>query len=158
MGGEFGQRQEWNYDTGIEWKALEAPQHAGVHRFMRDLNLVYQNEPALYEQDFDWTGFSWIDANDSDNSVLSFVRFAKNPDDFLIIICNFTPVVRTQYRIGVPKAGRYSELINSDLGIYNGSDVSNPQELNSTPEACHSLDNSLSLTLPPLTTLILKPC
>ena len=158
MGGEFGQRQEWNYDTGIEWQALEAPQHAGVHRFIRDLNLVYKSEPALHNQDFDWTGFSWVDANDSDNSVLSFVRFAKNPDDFLIIICNFTPVVRTQYRIGVPKPGRYSELINSDLGIYNGSDVSNPQELHSTPEACHSLDNSLTLTLPPLTTLILKPC
>lgn len=156
MGSEFGQRQEWNYDSGLEWDALESLQHAGVQRLTRDLNLVYQHQPSLYEQEFDWTGFSWIDANDSDNSVLSFIRYAKNPDDFLIIICNFTPVVRSQYRIGVPKPGCYAELINSDLEIYGGSGVANAQEIYAAPEPSHGQAHTLTLTLPPLTTLLLK--
>ncbi len=158
MGSEFGQRQEWNHDNSLEWDASKEPFHNGLQRFCRDLNLVYRNEPALYEQDFDWPGFSWIDANDSDNSVLSFIRFAKNPDDFLLIICNFTPVVREQYRIGVPRAGNYRELINSDQDIYSGSNVMNSGIIQSMPYQYHAKENSLSLTLPPLSTLFLKPC
>ncbi|WP_028584905.1 1,4-alpha-glucan branching protein GlgB [Desulfogranum mediterraneum] len=158
MGGEFGQWQEWNHDTGLEWKALESPYHLGLQRFSRDLNRVYKAESSLHEQDFDWTGFSWIDANDSDNSVLSFLRFGKNPGDFLIIICNFTPVVRKDYRIGVPQAGSYNELINSDLGVYSGSDVVRNQQLEATAEPCHGKNYTLSLTLPASATLILKPC
>jgi 1,4-alpha-glucan branching enzyme len=156
MGCDFGQWQEWNHDKGLEWGALEAGNHQGVKRYVRDLNLVYSSEPALHENDYDWSGFSWINANDSDNSVLSFVRRAKNPDDFLIIICNFTPIVRKNYRIGVPREGKYQELINSDLEIYWGSNVSNGM-ISSIPEQSHGMDNTLSLTLPPLATLILKP-
>jgi 1,4-alpha-glucan branching enzyme len=156
MGCDFGQWQEWNHDKGLEWEALNSGNHQGVKRYVRDLNLVYSSEPALHENDYDWSGFSWINANDSDNSVLSFIRRAKNPDDFLIIICNFTPIVRKNYRIGVPREGTYQELINSDLEIYRGSNVGNGT-ITSFPEQSHGMDNSLSLTLPPLATLILKP-
>jgi 1,4-alpha-glucan branching enzyme len=156
MGCDFGQWQEWNHDSSLEWEALGADNHKGVQRFVRDLNLVYRSEPALHENDFDWSGFSWINANDSDNSVLSFIRRAKNPDDFLVIICNFTPIIRENYRIGVPRGGSYQELINSDLEVYWGSNVSNG-DINSTPEQTHGMDNTLSLTLPPLSTLVLKP-
>jgi len=158
MGCEFGQWQEWNHDTGLEWQALNAPRHRGMQRLARDLNLVYQHEPALHQVDFDWSGFKWIDANDSDNSVLSFIRYAKNPDDFVIVVCNFTPVVREHYRIGVPKAGAYRELINSDQDIYGGSGISNGPVINALPEPCHSFGHSLSLIIPPLSTLFLHPC
>ncbi len=157
MGGDFGQWQEWNYDKGLEWEALEAPNHRGLKRFVRDLNLVYRSEPALFENDFDWSGFSWIDANDSDNSVLSHVRYARDREDFLVIVCNFTPVVRHDYEIGVPRAGDYRELINSDLEVYWGSGVQNQAPLRSRERAVHGMDHSLTLTLPPLATLILKP-
>ena len=156
MGCDFGQWQEWNHDKGLEWEALNAANHQGLKRFVRDLNLVYRSEPALHENDYDWSGFSWINANDSDNSVLSFIRRAKNSDDFLIIICNFTPIVRENYRIGVPCGGSYQELINSDRDVYWGSNVGNG-EIISVPEQTHGMDNTLSLTLPPLSTLILKP-
>ncbi|MBM9537607.1 1,4-alpha-glucan branching protein GlgB [Desulfobulbus alkaliphilus] len=157
MGCEFGQWKEWNHDTGIDWEALTAPRHQGLQRFVRDLNLVYRSEPSLYEADFDWSGFSWIDANDTDNSVLSFIRRGKTPDDLLIIVCNFTPIVRQEYRIGVPRAGSYRELINSDLEIYGGSGISNGPTLTTLPEKSHAWDHSLNLVLPPLGTLFLKP-
>jgi 1,4-alpha-glucan branching enzyme len=156
MGCEFGQRQEWDHDKGLEWEALEAPDHKGMQRYVADLNRVYRNEPALYENDYECSGFSWINANDSDNSVFSFIRRAKKADDFLVIICNFTPVVREKYRIGVPKGGKYREIINSDLGIYQGGNVRN-SELNAMPEQSYNMDNTLTLTLPPLAVLILKP-
>ncbi|PIE58331.1 MAG: 1,4-alpha-glucan branching enzyme [Desulfobulbus propionicus] len=158
MGCEFAQWQEWNHDKALEWDALQAPTHRGAQRLVRDLNRVYFHEPALHELDYERTGFRWIDANDSDNSVFSFIRFAKNPDDFLVIICNFTPVVREKYRIGVPRWGQYRELINSDLDIYSGSQVTNPEYMHTDQERFHAMDQSLSLTLPPLATLILKPC
>jgi 1,4-alpha-glucan branching enzyme len=155
MGCEFGQWQEWNHDQGLEWKALEAENHQGVQYLVRDLNRVYKEEPALYENDYDWMGFSWINANDSDNSVFSFIRRAKNTEDFLVIVCNFTPVVRENYRIGVPKAGEYHELINSDLAQYWGSNLSNGV-IRSLPEASYGFDHSLELLLPPLSVLLLK--
>ncbi len=156
MGSEFGQWQEWNHDKGLEWNALASDNHKGLQRFARDLNLVYKDERSLYENDFDWSGFSWINANDSGSSVLSFIRKAKKTDDFLIIICNFTPVIRENYKIGVPHEGTYRELINSDLNIYWGSNVSNG-EMTSISEQFHGMDNCISLNLPPLATLILKP-
>ncbi len=158
MGCEFAQWQEWNFDRSLEWDALSAPTHTGVQRLVRDLNSIYLQESSLHEQDYDWTGFRWIDANDSDNSVFSFIRFAKNPDDFLVIICNFTPVIRENYSIGVPRGGQYREIINSDLEIYSGSNVVNPEYLETAPGTCHAMDHTLSLTLPPLSTVILKPC
>ncbi|MDD3620518.1 MAG: 1,4-alpha-glucan branching protein GlgB, partial [Desulfobulbaceae bacterium] len=112
MGCEFGQWQEWDHDRGVEWAALESPNHQGLQRFVRDLNLVYRTEPALHENDFDWEGFSWIDTSDTDNSVFSFVRFDRSRKNFVIVISNFTPLVRNFYRIGVPEPGRYRELIN----------------------------------------------
>ncbi len=157
MGCEFGQWQEWNYDKSLEWDALVAPNHQGLQRLVRDLNTVYKNEPALHEVDFEWNGFSWIDANDSDNSVLSFIRFAKDPDDFLVIVCNLTPVVRHNYRIGVPASGDYKELINSDLDVYWGSNVKNSQPVTAKDDACHGFEKCLELTLPPLSTIFLKP-
>ncbi len=156
MGNEFAQWQEWDHDKGLEWAALNAPNHQGIKRFVRDLNLVYRSEPALYENDFDWSGFSWIDANDNDNSVLSFIRFARSPDDFILVVCNFTPIVRHHYRIGTPAAGRYRELINSDQDIYRGSGISNGSEIASLDESCHGQAHCLDLTLPPLSTLMLK--
>lgn len=157
MGCDFGQWQEWNHDVGLEWQALEAPRHQGMQRLVRDLNQVYRHEPALHEVDFDWSGFQWIDANDSDNSVLSFVRYAKDPADFVVVVCNLTPVVRQGYCIGVPKAGLYRELINSDLEIYGGSGVGNGPVV-ALNQPCHAFGAALSLTLPPLAALILQPC
>ena len=157
MGGEFGQWQEWNHDTGLEWMALEAPRHRGVQRLVRDLNLVYRSEPALHQIDFNWNGFRWIDANDSDNSVFSFIRYAKNPEDCIVVVCNFTPMARERYRIGVPRAGVYREIINSDLAIYGGSGLGSGPALTTLSESCHTFDQCLSLTLPPLATLWLKP-
>ena len=156
MGCEFGQWQEWNHDKGLEWDALTAGTHQGVQRYVADLNKVYKSEPALYENDHEWSGFSWINANDSDNSIFSFIRKAKKTDDFLVVICNFTPVIREKYRIGVPKGGRYREIINSDLTVYHGSGVCN-SELHTVSEQSYGMDHSLVLTLPPLATLILKP-
>lgn len=156
MGNDFAQWQEWDHDKGLEWAALNAPNHQGMKRFVRDLNLVYRSEPALYEKDFDWSGFSWIDANDNDNSVFSFIRFARSPDDFILVVCNFTPIVRHHYRIGTPAAGRYRELINSDQDVYRGSGISNGGEVASINEPCHGHPHSLDLTLPPLSTLMLK--
>jgi 1,4-alpha-glucan branching enzyme len=157
MGGEFAQWQEWNHDKGLEWGALSAPNHQGMKRFVRDLNLVYRAEPALHENDFDWSGFDWINANDTDNSVFSFVRYAKSSDDFLIIVCNFTPLARYNYRIGTPRGGRYIELVNSDKDVYRGSGIGNPGELQSLDVPSYEHNHSLELTLPPLATIFLKP-
>ncbi len=157
MGCEFGQRQEWNHDQGLEWAALDEPAHQGLKRFVRDLNLVYRAEPALHENDFDWNGFAWIDTNDTDNSVLSFIRLARDREDFLIIVCNFTPVVRDRYRIGVMRPGTYRELLNSDKEVYGGSGVWYDGERSTLSEPCHGQPYSLELTLPPLAVVMLKP-
>jgi 1,4-alpha-glucan branching enzyme len=156
MGSEFAQWQEWNFDQGLEWEALKAPNHQGVQRFIRDLNRVYQREPALYQNDFDWTGFAWIDANDSDNSVFSFIRNAKSSDEFVVVISSLTPVVRHGYRIGVPKPGYYSEILNSDSQYYWGSNVGNAGGLHTEAIPFHGYEQSLALTLPPLSTVMLK--
>jgi 1,4-alpha-glucan branching enzyme len=156
MGGEFGQWQEWNFNAGLEWGALTAPNHQGVQRFIKDLNQLYQNEPALYEDDFEWTGFTWIDANDSDNSVFSFMRNAKSTDEFIVVVSSFTPIPRQNYRIGVPKPGFYQEILNSDSEYYWGSNVGNDGGRHTDDAASHGHPYSLSLTLPPLATIMLK--
>ncbi len=157
MGGEFGQEQEWNYQYSLDWHLLENPLHKGVQTLVKDLNRVYTANPALYEVDFDAAGFEWIDASDRENCVISFVRKAKDPDDFLVIVCNFTPVVREKYRIGVPKAGTYREIFNSDNSEYGGSNVTNSGDLASEDVTTHGRPASLVLTLPPLGAMILKP-
>lgn len=156
MGGEFGQWQEWNFDRGLEWVALEAPNHRGVQRFVKDLNQLYRQEPALYENDFEWTGFTWIDANDSDNSVFSFIRSASLSDEFVVVVSNFTPVPRMAYRVGVPKPGYYRELLNSDAEIYWGSNMGNGGGRATEDIPWHGYNQSLALILPPLSTIILK--
>jgi len=156
MGGEFGQWQEWNFNTSLEWAALEVSNHRGLQRLVRDLNHLYQKEPALYENDFDESGFEWIDASDTDNSVLSFIRKAKSSDEFLVIITNFTPVPRSGYRLGVPKPGYYLESFNSDSDHYWGSNVGNDGGQATETVSMHGRSQSLLLTLPPLATIMLK--
>jgi len=156
MGSEFGQWQEWNFETSLEWDALDAPNHHGVQHFVQDLNQLYQKEPALHENDFNERGFEWIDASDTENSVLSFIRKAESSDEFLIIVSNFTPVAWDAYRIGVPKQGYYKEIFNSDSDNYWGSNMGNQggQATESIP--MHGYPQSLSLILPPLATIMLK--
>jgi 1,4-alpha-glucan branching enzyme len=157
MGGEFGQGREWNYDASLDWHLLEEPLHAGIRRFVADLNRVYTAHPAMFECDFEPHGFAWIDCNDNDNSVVSFVRRATNPDEFVVAVLNFTPVAREGYLIGVPRAGSYVELLNSDAEAYGGGNVGNGGVVFTDPVAAHGHAQSLRLTLPPLACLILKP-
>jgi 1,4-alpha-glucan branching enzyme len=156
MGGEFGQWREWNHDRSLDWHLLDDPMHAGVRRFVQALNWHYHAERALYELDFDPAGFSWIDCNDNENSVVSLVRFAIDRADFLVMIFNFTPVPRAQYRIGVPESGYYAEILNSDAGVYGGSNVGNEGGVTSEPFAAHGFDHSIRLMVPPLGCLMLK--
>ena len=157
MGGEFGQGREWNFDQSLDWHLLEQPLHAGLRQYVRDLNALYRSEPALHEVDFDGEGFQWIDCNDTDNSVVSFIRRSHGGRDFIIAILNFTPVPRYGYRIGVPAAGSYSELLNSDAAAYGGGNVGNAGAAVTEPIAAHGFADSLRLVLPPLGCLLLKP-
>ena len=156
MGGEFGQWQEWNFNESLEWAALEAPNHQGVQRSVQALNQIYQSESALYENDFDERGFEWIDASDTDNNVLSFIRKAETSDEFLIIVSNFTPVPWDAYRIGIPAPGYYKEIFNSDSRHYWGSNLGNQGGQASESVPMHGHQQSLSLILPPLATIMLK--
>jgi 1,4-alpha-glucan branching enzyme len=156
MGSEFGQGREWNYDASLDWHLLDEPLHDGIRRFVRDLNEVYRSQPALYECDFDPHGFAWIDCNDNDNSVVSFIRRAKDDQDFVVAVLNFTPVPREGYLVGVPRAGAYRELLNSDADAYGGSNVGNGGTVFTEPIAAHGHHQALRLTLPPLGSLILK--
>jgi 1,4-alpha-glucan branching enzyme len=156
MGNEFGQRREWAWDESLDWHLLgEGPFHVGVQRWVRDLNELYCREPALHQVDFDPAGFEWIDCHDADSSVVSFLRRARNPRDTVVVVVNFTPVVRVGYRIGVPEAGFYRELLNSDSIWYGGGNVGNAGGVWSEPVPAHGHPQSLALTLPPLACLLL---
>jgi 1,4-alpha-glucan branching enzyme len=158
MGNEFGQSGEWNHDRSLDWHLLEAgPFHRGVQRLVRDLNHLYRAEPALHEQDCDPAGFQWIDCCDAEQSVVSFLRRARDPDDFVLVACNFTPVPRHGYRVGVPRPGFYRELLNTDATTYGGSDVGNQGGIPSEPVPWQGQPHSLIVTLPPLAVLFLKP-
>ncbi len=157
MGGELGQWQEWNSQESIHWHLLAEPDHAGLKRFVRDLNTLYRGEPALYERDFDPEGFEWISLHDASNSVLTFLRRARSHDAPLIFACNFTPVPRENYRIGVPTPGTYRELINSDSERYGGSNMGNLGTVQTDPIASHGHPHSLQITLPPLAAVMFKP-
>jgi 1,4-alpha-glucan branching enzyme len=157
MGAEFGQWREWNEAGSLDWDLLQWPMHKHLQAWMRDLNHVYQTQPALYERDYDWDGFQWIEANDVEQSVISYVRRGNDPDEVLVVICNFTPLPRYNYRIGVPKAGRYTELLNSDSQYYGGGNIGNSGKIETDPVTWHAWAQSLSLTIPPLATIILKP-
>ena len=157
MGGEFGQAREWNHDASLDWHLLADPQHQGVQRLVRDLNRLYRATPALHERDFEPEGFEWIDGNDRQHSVISFIRRARDGADFVIVVCNFTPVPRHGYRIGAPAPGPYRELLNSDAGCYGGSGLGNRGRVVAEDVPCHGRPQSLSLELPPLGALILRP-
>ena len=159
MGGEFAQWKEWNFKQSLDWHLLQPPSdplHAQLQSFLRDLNQLYTKEPAFSEQDNEPEGFLWIDPHDSDQSVVSFMRRTKKEEETLIFICNFTPVPRHGYRVGVPHAGEYYELMNSDAVRYGGSGLENTQRMPSGPMFWQSCPHSLLLTLPPLATIILK--
>ena len=157
MGGEFAQRREWQHDESLEWHVLQYPLHAGVQRWVRDLNRLYRATPALYERDFTGDGFEWIDANDSDASVLSFLRKGARPQDLIVVLCNFTPVPRENYRVGVPLGGCWRERLNSDAHDYGGSGMGNFGSVEAAPLASHGRYYSLNLRLPPLSVLLLTP-
>ena len=156
MGAEFGQWREWNYNESLDWHLLDDPMHAGLSTWVRDLNHTYQRERSLHEVDFDGSGFSWIDCNDNENSVISLMRRAADRRDFTIMVANFTPVPRPSYRVGVPEAGWYRELLNSDAERYGGSNVGNGGGVSSEPVPAHGFDQSLSLVVPPLGFLMFK--
>ena len=157
MGGEFGQRREWQHDESLEWNVLEYPMHDGLRRWVGELNHVYRREAALHAGDFRSDGFSWVDANDSEQSVLTFQRHGRSPDETVLVVCNLTPVPRHNYRVGVAQAGAWEEIANSDAQYYGGSGVGNFGRVDSAPVAAQGRYHSLNLTLPPLAVLILKP-
>jgi len=155
MGGEIGQTSEWKHDNSLDWHLLDHEPHQGIKELIKDLNKLYLNEPALYEKAFEGEGFKWIAYDDSTNSVISFVRIGNKNEDDLVVICNFTPVVRENYKVGVPYAGTWKEIFNSDSKSYWGSGVANkPTKTIRDPQ--HGNPQSIELTLPPLGQIILK--
>ena len=156
MGGEFGQRREWQHEESLEWHVLEYPLHGGLQHWVGDLNRCYREQPALYELDFSSDGFAWVDTHDWENSVLTFLRRGRRPQDTVLVVCNFTPLPRYNYRVGVPRGGRWRELLNSDACLYGGSGVGNLGEIEAAPVAAQGHFHSLSLVLPPLGVLYLK--
>jgi 1,4-alpha-glucan branching enzyme len=157
MGGEFGQWNEWNYDTSLQWDLLQWESHQGLKKWVADLNHLYRRERALHEVDFDYSGFEWIDCHNWELSTLSFIRKAKDPRDYVIACCNFTPVPRIAYSLGVPEICWYEEICNSDSTYYTGSNLGNGPGVMSTDQPCHSRPCSIKITLPPLGMVILKP-
>jgi len=157
MGGEFGQEREWNHDSSLDWHLLDDNDHAGLQRLVRDLNTLYRGIPALHSLDCDPAGFSWIEGGDTEQSVLSFERRGSDGTS-AVVVCNFTPVVRHDYAIGVSQAGAWRELINTDAGIYGGANIGNAGRVESSPIPMHGRQSSLHLTLPPLATLVLQHC
>jgi 1,4-alpha-glucan branching enzyme len=158
MGGEFGQTREWNHDASLDWHLLHAgPYHAGLQRLVRDLNHVYRAEPALFQRDFEPAGFEWIDLTDADHSTISFLRRGHDPENVVVVVCNFTPVPRLGYRVGVPRGGYYRELLNTDATPYGGSGLGNLGGVEAQAQPWHGRPVSLVLDLPPLGVLFLKP-
>jgi len=157
MGAELGQWSEWSHDKALEWDLLQYEPHKGLQSFVRDLNRVYCSEPALYELDYDPEGFQWIDFRDTDANVVSFIRKGKDPEQILVFVFNFTPVPRMDYRIGAPRPGFYREVINSDSAAYGGSNIGVKGGVTAETRPWHNQPCSLSLNLPPLGMLVLKP-
>jgi 1,4-alpha-glucan branching enzyme len=157
MGCEFGQVREWAHDTSLEWHVLQYPVHWGVQNWVEQLNRVYREQAALHQLDSDSAGFEWIDCNDTAASVISLLRKGRAPADEVVIICNFTPVPREGYRVGVPSGGYWRELLNSDAREYGGSGMGNLGGVHAEPHSVHGRPYSINLTLPPLSALFLKP-
>jgi 1,4-alpha-glucan branching enzyme len=156
MGGEFGQWREWDHDRSLDWHLLEEAPHQGLRKWIKHLNRFYRSQPALYELDFEPGGFEWIDFADRENSVLSFLRRGRSDEDTLLVVCNFTPVLRHDYSVGLPFGGRWQVVLNSDGKEYGGSGQGDYGALNAAPSPLHGREHSLSLTLPPLGMLVLR--
>ncbi len=156
MGMEFAQDREWNSDISLDWHLLGDPMHEGVRRMVRDLNALYRSTPALYQLDCEADGFAWIDCNDSDQSVISFLRRARDGKGTVVVVCNFTPVVRNDYRVGVPEPGFYQERLNTDAEAYGGSNAGSGGGVTALNEAMHGRPCCLSLRLPPFSTVFLQ--
>ena len=156
MGGEFGQRQEWNHDSSLDWHLLQYAYHKGLQDLVKDLNRLYRSESALHAIDHDWQGFQWVDFHDAANSIVAFLRKGPGPSDQILCVCNFTPVPRYDYRIGAPQDGFYRELLNTDASIYGGGNMGNGGGLQAQPQPSHGFPYSLHLILPPLSVLFLK--
>jgi 1,4-alpha-glucan branching enzyme len=156
MGGEIAQEQEWNHDSSLSWDLLDSPRHAGVQRLVRDLNRVYASEPALHGTDNDPNGFAWAVADDQANSVFAMLRISADGRSIILAVSNMTPVPRTNYRIGVPEAGEWREILNTDAAIYGGGNIGNGGILASEDVPSHGRPVSLPLVLPPLSTIMLR--
>jgi 1,4-alpha-glucan branching enzyme len=157
MGGELGQRNEF-WDAGsVEWSLENSPPHRGIQRLLADLNRLHLREKALHEVDFEWSGFEWLDANDAAASVLSFLRRARNPEDFVVAVCNFTPVLREDYRVGVPQPGFYREILNTDSKYYEGGDIGNAGGVQAEPIPWNDRPYSIKLRLPSLAAVYFRP-
>jgi 1,4-alpha-glucan branching enzyme len=155
MGCEFAQAREWNHDASLDWHLLADPAHAGMQALVRDLNLLLRSTPALYEQDFSGTGFEWVDHDDAQRSVLSFVRKARD-GSAMLVVCNMAPVVHHGFRLGVPRAGTWRERLNTDSSFYGGSNVGTPLgTARSEAVPCNGRPHSVVLTLPPLATVFM---
>jgi 1,4-alpha-glucan branching enzyme len=157
MGGEIGQWNEWTHDRSLDWNLLEYPTHSGLQRWVRDLNTAYRGEPALHELDCEPAGFEWVDANDSEQSVLSYLRKGRTAGDVLLVVCNFTPVPRHNYRVGVPQGGPWEEALNSDAPLYGGSGQGNLGGVQAAPFSWHGRRYLLNVTVPPLALVAFKP-
>jgi 1,4-alpha-glucan branching enzyme len=156
MGNEFGQRAEWNHDASLEWNLLDYEPHRGLMKLLRDLIRLYRAQPALYERDFDPSGFEWIDCNDSRNSIISYLRKGGKAEASILVVCNFTPTVHHDYRVGVPFGGIWKEVFNSDALEYFGSGKGNPCGAEASSHPFHGRPLSISITLPPLSVLLLQ--
>jgi 1,4-alpha-glucan branching enzyme len=156
MGGEFGQSSEWNHDSSLDWHLLQHEPHQGMQRWVQDLNRTYRAEPALHLLDVDQFGFEWIDPNDHEQSVITFLRLGGPEVSPIVVVCNFTPVPRHNYRVGVPRPGVWKEILNGDATQYGGSGQGNFGALEATPVPYHGRQYSLNLTAPPLATVFFK--
>ncbi|HYY91202.1 MAG TPA: alpha amylase C-terminal domain-containing protein, partial [Candidatus Dormibacteraeota bacterium] len=156
MGGEFGQRDEWDFEKSLDWHELNDDRHRKLELWLKDLNKFYRTEPAMHQLDFEKLGFEWVDIQDWEKCIISFSRRARNPEDTIVAVCNFTPVSRKNYRLGVPRSGWWREVLNSDALEYGGSGLGNLGGVNADPHPYHRRNNSISITLPPLSSLFFK--
>jgi 1,4-alpha-glucan branching enzyme len=157
MGSEIGQTAEWNSEADVQWWLLQYDVHRKFQAFNTALNEVYKSQPALYQIDFTYTGLEWIDFHDHQNSIISFIRFGHRREDFVVVVCNFTPVPHKHYRIGVPESGEYLEIFNSDAEIFGGSNMGNAGRVFAAPDPSHGRPASMSLIIPPLAVMMFKP-
>jgi 1,4-alpha-glucan branching enzyme len=157
MGCEIAQEQEWSHERSLDWHLLEDPQHEGMRRLVRDLNHVYRDAKALWDVDFEPSGFAWLEPNDAENNVVSFLRRSQNGKDVLVAACNLSPVPRYGYRMGLPHGGRWREAVNSDAEVYGGSGVGNMGGVDAEPSPWHGQPFSAEMTLPPLSVVWFVP-